>query len=147
MNDVTYYTTIQLYIGYTTNNDPRTDVYDQPMATKRKAKLELTDPLIEVVAERFKVLGEPMRVKLLSELRYSELTVGELQAATGGTQQNVSKHLGILHHAGMVDRRKEGNLTRYRINDPSVFELCELVCNGMQRQVDQLGSILRGQAA
>lgn len=121
--------------------------YDQQMAPPPDTPLQLTDPLIEVVAERFRVLGEPMRVKLLNELREAELTVGELQSATSGTQQNVSKHLGILHQAGMVERRKDGNQTLYRISDPSVFELCEVVCTGMRKRLDELDSILRGDAA
>lgn len=108
---------------------------------------ELTEPLIELIAERFRVLGEPMRIRLLSELRERDLTVGELRAATGASQQNVSKHLSILHGAGMVERSKEGNQTRYRIADAGVFELCEQVCGGVQRQIDMLSAALHGEAA
>jgi DNA-binding transcriptional ArsR family regulator len=102
----------------------------------------LSDPMIELVAQRFRVLGEPMRIKLLNELRAGEATVGELQEALGASQQNVSKHLGILHAAGMVTRRKDGNHTRYSIGDPSVFELCDQVCGGVQRQLRELGAIM-----
>ena len=78
----------------------------------------LPEPLIELVAQRFRVLGEPMRIKLLDRLREGDATVGELQEAIGASQQNVSKHLGILHAAGMVARTKDGNHTRYSISDP-----------------------------
>ena len=83
----------------------------------------LPKPLVEFVAQRFRVLGEPMRIKLLDRLRDSDATVGELQEAPGVSQQNVSKHLGILHSAGMVARTKDGNRAVYSISDPSVFEL------------------------
>ena len=104
----------------------------------------LPDPLIELVAQRFRVLGEPMRIKLLDRLREGDATVGELQQALGASQQNVSKHLGILYDAGMVRRAKDGNHTRYTISDPAVFELCEQVCGGVRRQIQELDTILPG---
>jgi DNA-binding transcriptional ArsR family regulator len=103
----------------------------------------LPEPLVELVAQRFRVLGEPMRIKLLDRLRESDATVGELQEALGASQQNVSKHLGILHAAGMVARTKEGNRVVYSISDPSVFELCDQVCGGVRRQVQELEAILQ----
>ncbi len=102
----------------------------------------LPEPLIELVAQRFRVLGEPMRIKLLDQLRQGEATVGELQEALGASQQNISKHLGILHAAGMVTRRKDGNHARYAIGDPGVFDLCEQVCGGVQRQLRELGALM-----
>src|SRR5215831_806867 len=98
----------------------------------------LPDPLIERVAQRFRVLGEPMRIRLLDRLREGDATVGELQQALGASQQNVSKHLGILYEAGMVARTKQGTSTRYAISDPSVFELCDQVCGGVRRQLQEL---------
>jgi DNA-binding transcriptional ArsR family regulator len=103
----------------------------------------LPEPLIELVAQRFRVLGEPMRIKLLDRLREEDATVGELQEALGASQQNVSKHLGVLHAAGMVSRTKDGNHTRYSISDPSVFELCDQVCGGVRRQLQELEAILQ----
>ena len=102
----------------------------------------LPEPLIELVAQRFRVLGEPMRIKLLDRLREGDATVGELKEALGASQQNVSKHLGVLHAAGMVSRTKDGNHTRYSISDPSVFELCDQVCGGVRRQLQELEAIL-----
>jgi DNA-binding transcriptional ArsR family regulator len=103
----------------------------------------LADPLVDLIAQRFRVLAEPMRIKLLDRLREGDATVGELQAALGASQQNISKHLGILHGAGMVTRTKDGNHARYSIADESVFELCEQVCGGVRRQVDELGALLQ----
>jgi DNA-binding transcriptional ArsR family regulator len=106
----------------------------------------LPDPLVDLVAQRFRVLGEPMRIKLLDHLRGGGASVGELQEALGASQQNLSKHLGILHAASMVSRTKQGTRTIYAISDPGVFELCELVCGGMRRQHTELEAILRQSA-
>jgi len=103
----------------------------------------LPEPLIDLVAQRFRVLGEPMRIKLLDRLREGDATVSELQQALGASQQNVSKHLGILHAAGMVARTKQGNQVRYSISDPTVFDLCEQVCGGVRRQLQELDAILQ----
>ncbi|MGK2931997.1 MAG: ArsR/SmtB family transcription factor [Solirubrobacterales bacterium] len=107
----------------------------------------LPDPLIEMIAQRFRVIGEPMRIRLLDTLRDGEMTVGDLVKATGATQQNVSRHLGVLHQAGIVNRRKEGNFVRYSIGDETIFALCELVCGGLRDQVSELDQILAGEAS
>ena len=107
----------------------------------------LPDPLVELIADRFRVIGEPTRIKLLDHLRDGEATVQELTEATGGTQPNVSKHLSMLHRAGIVARRKDGLYVRYAIADASVFDLCEQVCGGLRRQLDALDSTLSRPAA
>ncbi len=105
----------------------------------------LPDALVELIARYFRCLGEPMRVRLLDRLRDGEATVRELQDATGASQQNVSKHLGVLLGAGMVSRTKEGTRSSYAIADESVFELCEIVCGGMRLRIGELGDILGGE--
>jgi len=102
----------------------------------------LPDELTELIARRFRVLGEPMRIKLLDHLREAPATVGELQEATSSSQQNVSKHLGVLHDAGLLRRSKDGNFVRYEIADPSVFELCQMICGGLHRQLAELDQLL-----
>jgi len=95
-----------------------------------------TDETLRLVAERFKVLAEPMRLRILNALRYGELTVTELVERTGATQANVSRHLALLHSFGMVARRKEGLHVYYRISDPVVFDLCELVCARLETELE-----------
>jgi DNA-binding transcriptional ArsR family regulator len=107
----------------------------------------LPDPLVDVIAYRFRVLGEPMRIRLLDRLRDGAATVQELQEATGSSQQNVSKHLAILAQAGIVGRQRQGNFVRYEITDESVFNLCEEVCGGLRRQLRELDHLLDGEAA
>lgn len=98
----------------------------------------LADDLVELIAARFRVLAEPTRIKLLDRLREGEATVLELTAVIGTTQQNVSKHLGVLQQAGIVARRKQGNFAYYRVVDEGVFALCETVCGGLRQQVESL---------
>ncbi len=105
------------------------------MSTTKDVPHPLPAALVEVIAERFRILAEPMRIRLLDALREAPATVQELQQATGASQQNVSKHLGLLLRSGLVSSRKEGNFSLYAIADEGVFELCELVCGGMRRQL------------
>ena len=65
-------------------------------------KHKLTPELMDIIAERFKALGEPARLQILDALRDGEATVTELVDATGLGQANVSKHLGLLHGLGFV---------------------------------------------
>ena len=104
----------------------------------------ISDALAALVAQRFRVIGEPMRIRLLDRLRGGEQSVGALVDALGSTQQNVSKHLGVLHQAGIVSRRKEGNRVLYAIADPTVFDLCETVCGGLARQAADVTGLLDG---
>ena len=103
----------------------------------------LTPEVAELVARRFRVLSEPSRLRLLDVLRErQEASVGELAEALDTSQQNVSKHLGILSGQGFVARRKAGTSVLYRISDPGVFELCDQVCSGIETQLSQLGALL-----
>ena len=98
----------------------------------------LPDDLVELIADRFRALSEPTRIKLLDRLREGEASVLELTELIGTTQQNVSKHLRVLQQSGIVARRKQGNYAYYRILDESVYALCEAVCGSLQRRVESL---------
>ena len=110
--------------------------------------MELPHPLpldlVELIARRFRVLGEPMRIRLLDRLRDGEATVGELSDALEASQQNISKHLAVLSDAGVLGRRKEGNHVYYRIVDEGVFALCEDVCGSVQQQLRTLNALVTG---
>jgi len=112
--------------------------------------MELARPLpaalVVQIARRFRLLGEPMRIRLLDRLRDGEASVQELSEALATTQQNASKHLVLLHEAGVVSRRREGNRVLYAIADDSVFELCETVCGGLRRRLEELDTLLAGGA-
>ena len=116
------------------------------MSTSPPVPHPLPDQLVELIAQRFRVLGEPMRIKLLDRLRDGAATVQELQEATAASQQNVSKHLNVLLAAGMVSRTKDRNFSRYAIADERVFELCEHVCGGLREQLAALDSLFESGA-
>jgi len=102
----------------------------------------LPEQLVDLIARRFRVLGEPTRIRLLDLLRERDATVTELHEALGASQQNVSKHLGVLLQAGIVRRTKQGTSARYAIADEGVFALCEDVCGGLRRQLTELDALL-----
>lgn len=101
-----------------------------------KKKASQTDEALNLVARRFAVLGEPMRLRLLHALVDGERNVGSLVEATGATQANVSRHLQTLAGAGVVKRRKEGLQVFYEIADSSIFDLCDTVCASILRQAE-----------
>jgi len=102
----------------------------------------LPSPLVDAIADRFRVLSEPMRIRILDHLREGPATVSGVAEALGTSQQNVSKHLGVLVRSGLVSREKDGNSVRVRIADASVLALCEQVCGGLRRQVAELQALL-----
>jgi DNA-binding transcriptional ArsR family regulator len=104
----------------------------------------LPDELAELIARRFRVIGEPMRIRLLDRLREGELSVNELSEGLGASQQNVSKHLGVLAEAGILGRRKAGTHAYYRVVDEGVFALCEQVCGSLQQQLRALNELVEG---
>jgi DNA-binding transcriptional ArsR family regulator len=110
--------------------------------TEMSVQHPLPDELVQLIAQRFRVLSEPTRIKLLDRLREGEASVHELTNVIGSSQQNVSKHLGVLHLAGFVGRRKEGNFVYYSIADEGVFALCDDVCGSLREQLDSLRSLV-----
>lgn len=96
---------------------------------------KLNEHTLEHVAHRFKILGEPMRLKLLNCLQEGELCVQDLVEQTGAGQANISKHLSMLSSQGILGRRKEGLYVFYFIKDETVYELCDLVCNSLEQNV------------
>ncbi len=103
----------------------------------------MTPELLELVAERFKVLGEPARLAMLNVLRGREMTVSDLVEATGFGQANVSKHLQILLSHGFVSRRKDGLFAYYSVADRSVFRLCDVMCGRLESQADALQRVVQ----
>lgn len=90
----------------------------------------VTDAQLEEMAERFKALSDPSRLGVLRELMAGEAAVGEIAAATGQSQPNVSRHLAALRRAGFVSGTRHGQSIRYAISDPVVVKLCQLLCGG-----------------
>lgn len=107
----------------------------------------LPEDLADLIARRFRAIGEPMRVRLLDRLRDGEASVNDLAEQLGASQQNVSKHLAVLADVGILARRKDGNRVYYRIVDEGVLGLCEQVCGSLQTQLAALTALVDGYAA
>ncbi|GAC1348797.1 MAG: hypothetical protein NVSMB27_17980 [Ktedonobacteraceae bacterium] len=99
----------------------------------REKEQPFQDALLELIAARFRLLGEPLRLKVLAALIAGERNVGELMALTGAGQANISKHLAALTQGGLVSRRKVGTSSYYAIADPTIVTLCDVVCAGVQQ--------------
>ncbi len=108
------------------------------------AHLPLTDAGCDAVALRFRALSEPMRLKILRRLFRGEASVGEILDDVGGTQANVSKHLAVLHGSTLVERRKDGTRTVYRIADPTLLKICSIVCEGVERGAREKADAILG---
>jgi len=96
------------------------------MSTRKNERI-LTDAELQGIARHFKLLGEPMRLKILQAVCRKPLTVNDIVAATGATQANASKHLALLAAGGILTREKDGQCVYYGLKDPLTLKLCELV--------------------
>lgn len=106
----------------------------------------LSTELLEEIAGRFKVLGEPARLGILNTLHgVDELSVGELSERTGLSQANLSKHLGLLYRARFVARRKEGSYVYYRLANRDVFVLCDVMCGRLEAEYESRLELLHPQ--
>ena len=87
------------------------------------------EAVLEEAAKRFSLLGVPSRLRILSALHDAgECTVGELAAAADVALPNVSQHLARLSAGGLVRGERDGKTVRYRIADPTIEALCDIVC-------------------
>jgi ArsR family transcriptional regulator len=96
------------------------------MSNARKQR-RMTDGELARIGARFRMLGEPMRLKILQAVCAGPRAVNDIVAATGSTQANVSKHLALLAAAGILTRKKDGQRVYYGIKDPLVMKLCKLM--------------------
>ncbi len=105
--------------------------------------------MLELIARRFRVLGDPLRLRILWVLEGGERTVNEVTEELGANQSNVSRHLQILRESGILSNRRAGNQTFYSIADAEIFKLCDLVCSGaamdVQRKLAMIPASFMGQ--
>ena len=101
------------------------------------------DEVFDAVASYFSVLSEPTRLKIMHAVCDGEQAVAQIVAATGATQTNVSRHLGLMHRHGVLARRREGNQIYYRVADETMVELCRSVCNRIATTIDDRGPLKR----
>jgi DNA-binding transcriptional ArsR family regulator len=102
----------------------------------------LPPEVLDLIAERFRVLAEPSRLRILNLLLGGERSVSDLVDETGLNQANVSKHLGLLRSHHFVERRKEGLYSFYSVADESVGLLCEIMCDRLEAQAEEQNALL-----
>jgi DNA-binding transcriptional ArsR family regulator len=112
------------------------DVRRKPARPGSDAANEL-DRVFAVVARYFGVLSEPTRLKILHAICQDERSVSAIVDATGATQTNVSRHLGLMLNAGVVSRRRDGNAVYYRVADPEFVDICRSVCVQIAGRIDE----------
>ena len=96
---------------------------------------QLTQQGFAQIAKKFRVLGDPVRLRILDFLRQKgELSVGEITKLLDCSQPNASRQLGKLFEEGIVARRRHGNTVFYWIEDFSIFELCEAMCGRLEKE-------------
>lgn len=98
---------------------------------------------VALVAARFKVLAEPLRLQILQFLQNGESSVTGVTKAVDSTQPNVSKHLKMLQDEGLVAKRQVGNTVYYKIADDSIFELCDVVCGSLEQKFTERSAMFR----
>ena len=103
---------------------------------------KLPPATIELIAHRFRAMGEPVRLRLMMALQDGERTVSELVDDHETSQANISKHLQVLMTAGLLKRRKQGLNVFYSIADPSIFNMCEMVCGSLKKHLDAQSRLL-----
>jgi len=97
-------------------------------------KQQLPKEALEIVAARFRALGDATRLELLQHLMDGEHSVQELCELTGMSQANISKHLSILSEQGILNRRKQGLYVYYSVVDMTIYQLCDLVCGSLSKR-------------
>ncbi len=89
-----------------------------PEAVQRRA-------VYQVKAEFFRILGHPVRVRILELLKDGERSVGDLQRELQMDSSGTSQHLGVLRKHGVLDSRRDGTSVYYAVRDPRIFQLLE----------------------
>lgn len=113
-----------------------------PCVPAKPTHPDLPAEALELVAERFRVLAEPLRLQILQLLRSGEKNISELTELLGTTQPNMSKHVRILQEAGLIGRRQAGTAVYCFVSDESVFALCDLVCTSLYERVSTQARLL-----
>ena len=108
----------------------------------RSRKKRMSPEALNLVAARFKVLSEPLRLRILQALEDGEMNVNEITEEVESSQPNVSKHLKVLQDAGLVGRRQEGTTIYCFVADESVLELCDVVCSSVRDRLQSQAEVL-----
>jgi ArsR family transcriptional regulator len=82
---------------------------------------------VELIAEIFKAISDPLRVKILYLLKNKELCVCYINEGLDKPQSTISHHLAILKRANLVNLRKDGKWTYYSLKNPEIIKYIEKI--------------------
>jgi DNA-binding transcriptional ArsR family regulator len=102
---------------------------------------DMNEQSAELIARRLRIMGQPLRLRLVAELRRGSATVSELSDGLEAVQQNVSQHLSILHGAGILTRRKQGTHAYYDLADPHALAMIEAATASVAMQSNELARV------
>lgn len=105
-----------------------TSVFDVQEADRQLQPGQGLDRLLEKAASYFSLLSEPSRLRIIQAICHQERSVQEVVERTGLPQPNVSRHLALLHRAGVLSRKRVGTSVFYQVSDPMLTEFCRMVC-------------------
>ncbi len=83
----------------------------------------------------YKILANPKRLEILNILKHGERAVEDLVKITRLPKANLSQHLAMLRHTGLVQTRRAGLNIHYRIVDPRIVEPCKILHQLRHRQL------------
>lgn len=90
--------------------------------------MPISDSVLGNVARCFSILGEPTRLKIFRSVCHGERCVSDIVEEVGSSQTNVSRHLGVMYHAGVLAFRRDGSQKFYSVADPVFVDICRMLC-------------------
>ncbi len=117
-----------------TSNNSAAQGFADGLSKKQLSPAQM-EALLKEVSAFFAVLAEPSRLRIMYALCDGEKSVSEVIEISNSSQANVSRHLGTLHEAGILARRKVGTTVYYSICDDATLEICQRVCGRVMNEL------------
>lgn len=98
--------------------------------------MQVNDEMMNVMAQRFKAMSEPLRLKILQLLKEGERSVGEIAESLNLKPGTASANLTAMAKAGLVSARREGVKIYYHIANEMILQICDVACACIRREID-----------
>ena len=98
--------------------------------------------LFELQSEVCKTLASPKRLEIINALKDGEKTVGELVDILGVPKANVSQHLAVMRHKGILNSRRDGVNIHYCIANAKVVQACVLMREVLTEQMHEKSRLI-----
>ncbi len=97
----------------------------------------LLNKIFEMQCEICKALGHPLRLAIVDRLKDGETAAADLIAELKLSKANLSKHMALLTHGGIVESRREGRQIFYRLTDPEIHRACTMMRSILYRRLKE----------